>query len=285
MESKYMRPVSKKPVKEAVGYIRVSTENQAQDDKYGVDAQRQSIIQYAKDNGYIITKWYEDHISGASDRKPEWDKILSTKVDNPPFQAVIVYKNDRVARDMKLYFYYLYKLDLKNIKLISVTEDFKGEAEFANIYRALLQFVAEQERKNITRRTTAGRYEKAKKGGYCGGKAPYGYYTRNGKLYIDKEEAGMVRLVFKMLDRKIPMSNIADFLNSDGYRTRVGGYFYPSNINAIKKNRKFYEGFYKYGEMKYVRGEHTPLFIIEKEGTLEYYGDLPIKDSSTEISE
>lgn len=283
MESKYLKPVTKKAVKEAVGYIRVSTENQAQDDKYGIEAQRQGIIQYAKENGYIITKWFEDHVSGASDRKPEWDKILGQRIENPPFQAVIVYKNDRVARDMKLYFYYLYKLDLKSIKLISVTEDFGGDAEFANIYRALLQFVAEQERKNISNRTAAGRREKAKAGGYCGGKAPYGYISKGGKLFIDKEEAEMVRMVFKMIDREIPMSNISDFLNSDGYRTRVGGYFYPSSINSIKKNRKFYEGFYKYGDMDYVKGDYEPLLIVEKKGELEYYGDVgaPATEEST----
>ena len=38
--------------KNAVGYIRVSTEGQVGDDKFGIDSQKQSILLYANENGY-----------------------------------------------------------------------------------------------------------------------------------------------------------------------------------------------------------------------------------------
>ena len=37
--------------KNAIGYIRVSTEAQAADDKYGIEAQKEKILAYANDNG------------------------------------------------------------------------------------------------------------------------------------------------------------------------------------------------------------------------------------------
>ena len=37
--------------KNAIGYIRVSTERQADDDKYGIEVQKQAILLYANDNG------------------------------------------------------------------------------------------------------------------------------------------------------------------------------------------------------------------------------------------
>jgi len=40
---------------------------------------------------------------------------------------------------------------------------------FAGILEAFVMFAAEQERANITRRTSAGRAVKAVKGGYAGG--------------------------------------------------------------------------------------------------------------------
>ena len=101
--------------KNAIGYIRVSTEQQAMDDKYGIDVQKQAILLYANNNGYNIVEWKIDEMSGASDNRPEFNDILYGSVYNPPFEAVIVFKNDRVARDIKLYFYYLYTLEKKNL--------------------------------------------------------------------------------------------------------------------------------------------------------------------------
>ena len=84
------------PAKKAIAYIRVSTEGQFGDDKYGVDSQKQAIF------------------------------------------------------------------------------------DFANIYRSLLMFVVEQERKNIALRTSKGRQLKAQCGGDSGGNKPYGYSVLDG---------------------------------------------------------------------------------------------------------
>ena len=40
--------------KNAIGYIRVSTRQQGEDDKYGIESQKQSILLYADKNGYHI---------------------------------------------------------------------------------------------------------------------------------------------------------------------------------------------------------------------------------------
>ena len=95
-------------MKKAIGYIRVSTEEQSSDDKYGVEVQRQAILSYAGSNGYEIEDWFVDVISGTKDNRPELDKILYQPDQLPTHDAVIVFKNDRIARDTKLYFYYFY---------------------------------------------------------------------------------------------------------------------------------------------------------------------------------
>lgn len=90
--------------KNAVGYVRVSTEGQVGDDKFGIDSQKQSILLYANDHGYNIVRWYIDEgVSGVKENRPELDKILyEDDVTNPPYEAVIVAKSDRMARDVKL---------------------------------------------------------------------------------------------------------------------------------------------------------------------------------------
>lgn len=255
-----------KSFKNAIGYIRVSTEQQAMDDKYGIDVQKQAILLYANNNGYNIVEWKIDEMSGASDNRPEFNDILYGSVYNPPFEAVIVFKNDRVARDIKLYFYYLYTLEKKNIKLLSTKEDFGKDEDLANIYMALLQFVAEQERKNIALRTSKGRNMKASCGGYSGGRCPYGYKVSGGQLVINEEERPIVEYIFEQHDANTPMLTIAEGLNAMGYRTRKGTKFLNTSVRSVVRNRKLYEGMYKYGEcMNWVKGIHEALLRVEEE--------------------
>jgi len=245
----------------AVGYIRVSTSGQVGEDRFGLEAQKQSILVYANDNGYHIVKWFMDGgVSGVQEERPALDEILFGEVTNPPFEAVIVAKSDRVARDTKLYFYYLYLLEKRNIKLLSVAEKFDSDDGLANIYRSLMLFVAEQERKNIATRTSKGRRIKAQAGGYSGGRCPYGYKVQNGNLIRDEAEVPIIELVFKRLGAGVTLWEVADELTERGYRTRKGGPFRESNIRSIRDNRQFYEGMYKYGEgMPYVKGAHEPI--------------------------
>lgn len=254
--------------KYAVGYIRVSTEEQAGDDRYGVEAQKREILMYADAHDYTIAKWYIDHASGASDDRAEWNKILSgEEVTNPPYSAVIAFKSDRIARNMKYYFYYLYVLERRNVEMISTQEDFDGQNEFANIYRALMLFVAEQERKNIALRTSSGRTIKAAVGGYSGGRCPYGYKVTDGRLIIEPKEAEIVLKVFELGTQyengkaKYTYQDIAEQLNDLGYRTRNGGkkFLFPT-VRNILGSVELYAGYYKYGDMaSYVRGAQSPI--------------------------
>ena len=245
--------------KNAIGYIRVSTEQQAGDDKFGIDVQKQAILLYANNNGYNIVDWKIDEISGVKDDRPALTEIIND-ISNPPFEAVIIFKNDRLARNMKMYFYYFYTLEKRNIKLLSVEEDFEDNNEMANIYRALLQFVAEQERKNIALRTSRGRSIKASCGGYSGGRTPYGYSVEAGVLVINENEKPIVEFIFQENDKGNSMLGITEELSKRGYVTRKGRGFQVSTIKSILSNKPLYQGMYKYGkEMDWVKGVHEPI--------------------------
>lgn len=245
--------------KRAIGYIRVSTEKQAEDDKFGIEAQKVAINAYCREHGYYIDKWIEEVGCGAEER-PLMDELVWGDTIDGDYKAVIVFKNDRVARDTKLYFTYLYQFEKKGVKLISTQEEFDEGSDFANIYRALLQFVAEQERKNISKRTSAGRKAKATVGGYAGGKAPYGYKVEHGALVIDDEEAEWVREIFRRLDQKDSCQQIADALNTMGVPTRTGkNKWQRVTIAGIKNNKKTYEGMYRYSDGDWVKGLHQPI--------------------------
>lgn len=253
-----------KKFKNAVGYIRVSTEEQGEEDKYGVDLQKQTILLYAYNNGYNIVDWKIDMASGVSDERPAMNEILSGNVvTNPPIEAVIAFKSDRFARDTKLYFYYMFTLEKKNIKMLSAKEKFDEGDDFANVYRALIMFVAEQERKNIALRTGKGRSLKAQCGGYSGGRVPYGYKVENGRLVVNDDERTIVCYVFKRLDQNVPMLAIAEELNNLGFKTRKGTRFLNTTIRSIANNKPLYQGMYKYGkDANWVKGVHEPILEV-----------------------
>lgn len=243
-------------------YCRVSTDGQTGEDKFGIESQKKQIMEYCSDHDMQISEWYIDEgISGVQEERPELDRLLYGPVRNPPVEAVIVAKSDRMARDIKLYFYYLMLLQKKGIELISASEkEVDDGSGMGNVYKALMLFVAEQERKNITRRTEGGRRIKAAKGEYSGGKAPYGYKVENGVLVLLESEARVVREIFAMRAAGGSLPVIARTMNERRHRTRSGGVFRPSSIKSILDNERTYRGEYRYGkDGEWVKGIHEPI--------------------------
>lgn len=251
----------------AIGYLRVSTDGQTGEDKFGLDSQKEQIEQYAKRNDITIVDWFQDEgVSGVTDSRPAFDRIIYGDVTNPPFEAVIVAKNDRIARDINVYFYYKMLLKQKDIVLISVSEDFGQFGVFSGILEAFTLCVAQMERDNITKRTSMGRNVKSVRGGYAGGKAPYGYSAvrGSGRLVINPAEVPLVRRIFELRDGGSTMKEIVQTLEAEGYKTRKGSDFQISTIQYILGNRKTYEGYYRYGKTgAWVRGLHEPILKDE----------------------
>jgi len=248
-------------MKNVVAYIRVSTDGQVGEDKFGLDAQKEQIVEYCTKNDMNIVKWYSDEGESGAKYRPGFDEIVYGEVTNPPYEAVVVAKSDRVARDINIYFYYQGALLRKNINLISITEDFGQFGVFANMLKAFTLTCAEMERDNINKRTSAGRSVKSAKGGYSGGRPPYGYKAANHNLEVVPEEAEIVKIVFRMKDEEgQTYKSICDYLNSLGKTNRSGTKFSISTVQVIYENKRVYQGFYRYGKnAEWVKGLHTPI--------------------------
>lgn len=249
-------------MKNVVAYCRVSTDSQAGEDKFGIESQKKIIMEYCSSHDMQVSDWYIDEgESGAKDNRPALDSLLFGEIKNPPVTAVVVAKSDRMARDIKLYFYYMMLLEKKKISLISATEEVvNDETGLGNVYRALMLFVAEQERENITKRTSGGRAIKASRGGYSGGRPPFGYKPVDGRLVIIPEEAEIVRYVIEAKDAGKTYQEICDALNSKGKKNRSGSKFSISTIQVIIGNKPLYKGMYRYGKNgEWVKGRHEPI--------------------------
>jgi site-specific DNA recombinase len=243
-----------------IGYIRVSTDGQVGEDKFGLKVQKKQIEEYCKNHNMEIIKWYTDEGESGAKERPGFDEIIYGEVGNPPYEAVVVAKSDRVARDINVYYYYKMMLRKKNINLVSIAEDFGQFGVFASMLEAFTLCVAEMERDNINKRTSAGRYVKSAKGGYSGGRPPFGYRTDNGKLIIVPEEAEVVKTIFEMKYSGKTYKQIVDHLNSLGFTNRSGTKYSISTVQTIYENEKTYRGYYRYGKnTEWVVGQHEPI--------------------------
>ncbi len=243
-----------------IAYTRVSTDGQCADDKFGLDAQKKQIIEYCEKHDMTIVQWFSDEGESGAKYRPGFDEIVYGDVSNPPYEAVVVAKSDRVARDINIYYYYKASLLKKNINLISIAEDFGQFGVFSNMLESFVLCMAEMERENINKRTSGGRKIKAAQGGYSGGRAPMGYRVQDKKLVINPDEAEVVRFIFERKFNGETMLGTVDALNKAGFKTRNGKPFVISTVQSIWNNERTYRGEYRYGkDGEWVKGQHEPI--------------------------
>lgn len=246
-------------MKYVVAYVRVSTDGQAGEDKFGLEVQEQTIKEYCAKNEMTIIRWFCDAGESGAKERPGFDEIIYGDVANPPYEAVVVAKSDRVARDINVYYYYKMMLSKKNVELISVAEDFGQFGVFADMLEAFTLCVAKMERENINKRTSSGRKVKAANGGYSGGRPPYGYKPVSGALVVDECEAETVREIFKMKRNGATYKQVCNALNMAGKTNRSGTKFSISTVQTILGNELLYKGMYKYGNGEWVKGAHEAI--------------------------
>jgi DNA invertase Pin-like site-specific DNA recombinase len=250
-------------MKQAVAYMRVSTNGQTGEDAFGLDAQREQIIEYCKENDIAIVDWFIDEgVSGADIRKPGLDAIIAGAVTNPPVEMVVTAKTDTISSKVEYYYAYKIKLQTVGINIVSVAEDFGRENMFTPLLEALTAAMAEVERGMITARTSGGRKVKASRGGYSGGRTPYGYVVDKNirGMVINEEQAKVVRLIFEMKNNGFTFQRIVDELNKQGYTNKSGGKWAISSVQVILGNEQTYRGMYKYGaNSEWVQGVHEPI--------------------------
>lgn len=245
-----------------IGYIRVSTEGQTGEDKYGIEMQKSAIHDYCITKRMYVKEWYVDVVSGVEEKREALNYLMYS-YDSHTMKKVVAFKSDRIARETKLYFYILYMLERRGLKLECVTEEFESEGEFANLYRSMLMFCAEQERKNIQLRTSRGKEIKKREGGYIGGNLAYGYGTAGHELRVNRREAYIVQFVFySYYEKKMTMTKIKDLLNNKRVPTKRGGTWHTSTIKRILENKRFYQGFVTDTEGNEIVGKHTPILRV-----------------------
>ena len=227
-----------------VAYLRVSTETQTE--KYGLDVQKQKIMDYCEKHGITIDKWYIDGgYSGSKLDRPEIQELLN-HAKSGIIDTVYIYKLDRMSRDVIDTLNLFYKiLPGYGVKVISMTEELRTENPMDRMMLTMNAAMNQYEREVIRMRMSAGMLERVKKGYWMGGgRTPWGYYydRNDGILHINEQQASMVRKVYDLYLNGFSCENISKILGFKGEPIVKGILKRKSNIGLIEYKGKVYKG-------------------------------------------
>lgn len=195
----------------------------------------------------VVGEYCDRHISGRTDERPEFQRLIAD-AKKKKFEAVVVYKTDRFARNK--YDSAIYKRELKRngIQIFYAAESIPEGPE-GIILESLMEGLAEYYSAELAQKIRRGMNESALKCQSTGSGRPLGYTVDKDKHFqIDPEAAQTVQTIFDMYIKGESNAAICELLNARGLRTIQGNPFGKSSINRIIQNRK-YIGEYRYHDI------------------------------------
>ena len=225
--------------KVAVGYIRVSTQEQAQEG-VSLGAQKDKLKAYCKAMGIKLVEVFADEgISGGTMERPGLQAALAM-LRKRRADTLVVVKLDRLTRSVKdlcLLVEEYFATD--QYDLISVCGMINTHTAAGRLMMLNLANYAQYERELISERTKeAMQHMKAQ--GVRLGVAPYGY--RHGKKLDDKgrremepvsTEQEIIKQMIRLHSDGAEIKRIAAFLNDKGIPARRGGAWHARLIGII----------------------------------------------------
>ena len=213
-----------------------------------IEGQLRVCTDFCKQRGLTVIGTYCDrHVSGLTDERPEFQRLIAdAKVKK--FEAVVVYKTDRFARNK--YDSAIYKQELKKngIQIFYAAEAIPDGPE-GIILESLMEGLAEYYSAELSQKVKRGQRESALKCQSTGNGKPLGYLVDDQKRFqIDPESSQTVQTIFEQYIKGETNTAICALLNSRGLRTVQGKLFNKNSINRIIKNRK-YIGEYRYRDV------------------------------------
>lgn len=216
----------------AIGYIRVSTEGQAQDG-VSLDAQRAKIMAWCELNDYALTTIHVDAgISGKSaDNRPGLQSALQ---DCRKGSALVVFSLSRLARSTRDTIDISEQLAKSGADLVSLSEKIDTTSAAGKMVFRMMAVLAEFERDQISERTaTAMQFKKTK--GERVGSIPYGFdLAPDGiGLIANMAEQAVIREARELHKAGVSLRKIADELDKRGLSARNGRTFAASQIQRM----------------------------------------------------
>lgn len=224
-------------------YVRVSSEDQAVNGE-SLAAQEERLRAYCVAKGWAVHRVYVD--AGVSGRVSPLDrKGLAKALDDAKakkFSNLAIVKLDRLTRSVADLLAMVKIFERHHIALVSLTESLDGASATGRLMLSILGSIAEWESGIIGERTAAVLRHKRKRLQVYG-QTPLGFAREAGMLRPIEAELRTVRRVFELVDQKLPLLRIAETLQKEGRKTKMGGDWGSETVRKIRNNRDLYKPF------------------------------------------
>ena len=192
---------------------------------------------------------YEDEgFSGGNLNRPAFQAMMKAAREKR-IRAVIVYRLDRISRNIGDFAALIGTLSQLGVAFISIREQFDTGTPMGRAMMYIASVFSQLERETIAERIRDNMHELAKTGRWLGGVTPTGYaaesvttLTVDGKarracrLRLIPEEAELVRTVYGLFLQSRSLTATEAELMQRGLRTRRGKYFSRFAIRAMLQN-------------------------------------------------
>jgi DNA invertase Pin-like site-specific DNA recombinase len=218
-------------LKAAVGYVRVSTEEQAREG-VSLDAQRGKVEAYCRLHGLALAHvWADEGRSGKrADNRPGLQKAIQRACQGRG--VLVVYSLSRLARSTRDAIEIAERLAEAGADLVSITEKIDTTTPVGRFFFTTIAALAQLERDQISERTVLALAHKRAQKQRVSGMIPYGYRLAEDGVTLAEapEEQAAVALVQEMRTRGYSTRRIGSELLRLGIRPRCGTHWHPKVI-------------------------------------------------------
>ena len=213
-----------------------------------IEGQLRVCHQYCESKGLeVVAEYCDRHISGRTDDRPKFQEMISA-AKNKEFEALVVYKTDRFARDK--YDSAVYKRQLKKagVQIFYAAESIPEGPE-GIILESLMEGLAEYYSAELSQKIKRGMRENALKCHSVGSGISLGYKVLPDKSFaIDPEGASLVHEIARMYVSGLSKAEICRRVNAKGSKTLRGKPFTVNSLTKLLKNER-YVGVYRYDDI------------------------------------
>lgn len=207
----------------------------------------QLINKYNIDENNI--KVYQDEgFTGYNTNRPQFQEMMKD-IRNKKIKCIIVYRLDRISRNVADFCNLKNEFLKYNVDFISVTENFDTSTPMGSAMLMITSVFAQLERDTIAERIKDNMYELAKTGRWLGGNTPLGYKSQRiesisidgkkrylYKLRVIPEEAEIIKLIWNKMSELKGLGKLESYLLQQGIKTRNGNNFTRFSLVTILKN-------------------------------------------------
>lgn len=249
-------------------YVRVSTGHQV--DKCSLPFQKKELQNYCKHilhmDGNI--EIFEDAGKSAKNTKrPAFERMMQ-KIKAGLVSHVLVYKIDRISRNLVDFSLMYDSFKYHNVTFISLNEQFDTSSAIGEAVLKIILVFAELERKLTAERVSSIMLDRASQGLWNGARVPYGWDwdDENKSPVHSPSEAEHGRLIYDLYEKTCSSVKVRDYLNTNHIPTKRGGTWTTKTIADFIRN-PMNRGDYRYNYREGARGrKKSSEEVIYREG-------------------